>query len=86
MSAGFAQTASVHWSDLGLSGINAKVAYSPHSAANALLQSVADDIANSTTSCLFYSLAFLYETPGPIKDAIIKVTKNNALLRLWRLR
>lgn len=77
--AGFAQTASAKWTDLGLNGIDVKVAFSPHSQANALLQSVADDITNSTTSSLFYSLAFLYQTPGAIKDAIVKVTKNKRL-------
>jgi len=74
--AGFATTGSAEWTDLGLAGINAKVAFSPHSQANTLLQSVADDIEHGTTSCLFYSLAFLYQTRGVIKDAIAKVTKN----------
>ena len=74
--ADFASTASVNWTNLGLNGIDAKAAFSPHSQANALLQSVADDVANSTTSSLFYSLAFLYQTPGAIKNAIAKVTKN----------
>jgi phosphatidylserine/phosphatidylglycerophosphate/cardiolipin synthase-like enzyme len=74
--AGFGATPSVNWASLGLPGIDAKVAFSPHSAAKALLKSVADDIQNSTTSSLFYSLAFLYQTKGVIKDAIIKVTKN----------
>jgi hypothetical protein len=77
--AGFAETASVNWTDLGLNGINAKVAFSPHSKLNALLQSVADDIERRTTSCLFYSLAFLYQTPGVIRNAIAKVTKEKRL-------
>jgi phosphatidylserine/phosphatidylglycerophosphate/cardiolipin synthase-like enzyme len=77
--AGFAETASVNWTDLGLNGINAKVAFSPHSKLNALLQSVADDIERRTTSCLFYSLAFLYQTPGVIRNAIAKVTKEKKL-------
>jgi phosphatidylserine/phosphatidylglycerophosphate/cardiolipin synthase-like enzyme len=76
--AGFAKTASVNWTDFGLNGIDAKVAFSPHSQSNALLQSVADDIEKSTTSSLFYSLAFLYQTPGVIKNAIVKVTKDKA--------
>ena len=66
----FGATGSAKWTDLGLAGINAKVAYSPHSGSNALLQSIADDIRDKTTSCLFYSLAFLYQTPGVIQDAI----------------
>lgn len=77
--AGFGKTASVNWTSLGLSGIDANVAFSPHSKPNALLQAVADDLEHSTTSSLFYSLAFLYQTPGAIKKAIVKVTKNKNL-------
>jgi len=51
--AGFAATASVKWTSLGLAGIDAEAAFSPHSAANALLKSVADDVQDSTTSSLF---------------------------------
>src|SRR5262249_50957642 len=55
--------------DLKLKGIDAKVTYSPHGAKNALLKKIADDI-NKTTSSLFFSLAFLYQTKGPIFNAI----------------
>jgi hypothetical protein len=68
----FGGTPSAQWSDLGLTGINAKVAFSPHTAGNALLKSIADDISE-TTSSLFFSLAFLYQTKGPIRNAIIKI-------------
>ena len=44
---------------------------------NALLKSIADDIGTNTTSSLFYSLAFLYQTSGPVLDAITKVTSDN---------
>ena len=64
-------TASAKWTSLGLGGINAKVAFSPHIAANALLKEVADDIGDNTTSSLFYSLAFLYQMRGPIRTAIV---------------
>ncbi len=76
--AGFAATPSVNWTALGLGGIDAKVAFSPHTPPNALFKPVADDIELGTTSSLFYSLAFLYESPGAIKDAIVKVTKDPA--------
>jgi phosphatidylserine/phosphatidylglycerophosphate/cardiolipin synthase-like enzyme len=72
----FGKTASAKLASLGLSGIDASIAFSPHSASNALLKSVADDVENSTSSSLLYSLAFLYQTPGVIKKAIVKVTKN----------
>jgi phosphatidylserine/phosphatidylglycerophosphate/cardiolipin synthase-like enzyme len=66
------------WQELGLAGIDAKVTFSPHANENALLDSIAEDI-EGTTSSLFYSLAFLFQTPGPIRDAIKKVMKNDAL-------
>ena len=77
--AAFETTASADWTDCGLTGIDAKVAFSPHSAANAKFQSVADDISNNTNSNLFYSLAFLYEAPGPVLDAIKKVTSDDSI-------
>jgi phosphatidylserine/phosphatidylglycerophosphate/cardiolipin synthase-like enzyme len=69
----FGKTASAEWTDLGLKDIDAKVAFSPHARQNALLAKIAADI-EKTTSSLFYSLAFLYQTPGPIQDAIVKVS------------
>ena len=77
--AGFGKTASAKWTDLKLSGIDAQVAFSPHSSQNALLAKIAADIGQKTTSNLFYSLAFLFQTKGPIRDAIEKVSKSNAI-------
>ncbi len=74
----FEDTPVTKWADLGLAGIDARVAFSPHGKSTALLQSVADDLENGTTSSLFYSLAFLYQTPGAILNAILFV--------LWHLR
>lgn len=74
--AGFGATSSAKWHGLGLTGISAKVAFSPHAAGNAVLQSIADDIAGKTTSSLFFSLAFLYQTPGPVLDAIRKIKQD----------
>lgn len=76
---GFDNTASAEWISLGLTGINARVAFSPHAADNAKLAAIADDIGTKTTSNLFYSLAFLYQTPGPILEAIKKVTKDDSI-------
>jgi PLD-like domain len=73
---GFGAKPSADWNDLGLAGLDVKVAFSPHSAANAELAAIADDIKNNTTSSLLYSLAFLYETPGVVRDAIKAVTAN----------
>jgi hypothetical protein len=75
--AAFGTSHSTQLRDLGLKDIDACVAFSPHAASNAMLEKVADDIGNNTSSCLFYSLAFLYETPGVILDAIKRVSKDN---------
>lgn len=72
----FGNTSSAEWSDLGLPKVDAQVAFSPHSSSNALLQTIADDIDQETTSCVFFSLAFLYQTKGAIRDAISKVLKD----------
>ncbi len=76
---GFGRTASAQWKDLELGGIDARVAFSPHASENALLAEIADDMGNHTTSSLFYSLAFLYQTSGPIRDAIKKVTQDQGI-------
>jgi phosphatidylserine/phosphatidylglycerophosphate/cardiolipin synthase-like enzyme len=67
------------WAELNLQGIDARVSFSPHSAQNALLATIAADISDHTTSSLFYSLAFLYQTKGPIRDAVKKITEDNKL-------
>lgn len=72
----FGNTSSAEWTDLMLNGIDAKVAFSPHSPSNAQLESIADDI-NNTQSSLLYSLAFLFQTGGPVFDAINSVTQND---------
>jgi phosphatidylserine/phosphatidylglycerophosphate/cardiolipin synthase-like enzyme len=76
---GFGQTTSAKWTNLKLSGIEARVAFSPHSSQNALLAEIAVDIGQKTTSNLFYSLAFLFQTKGAIRDAIEKVSQNDAI-------
>lgn len=73
---GFDNTSSADWNDLGFTDVDAQVTFSPHSKSNAKLQEIADDIS-STESSLFYSLAFLYETKGAIRDSIEKVTSEN---------
>jgi phosphatidylserine/phosphatidylglycerophosphate/cardiolipin synthase-like enzyme len=74
---GFGGTASAVWADAGIDGVDVQVAFSPHAKDNVLLAKLADDIAENTTSSLFYSLAFLYQTPGKIRDAIKKVSADD---------
>jgi len=64
------------WSELplGVEGLDAQLCFSPHAPDTARLQEIAEDITK-TSSSLLYSLAFLYQTPGPILDAIAGVTK-----------
>lgn len=73
----FAATASAQWQPLGLADIDAQVAFSPHSASNAVLGGIAQDIV-ATRSSLFYSLAFLAQTPGVVKNAITQVTRDSS--------
>jgi phosphatidylserine/phosphatidylglycerophosphate/cardiolipin synthase-like enzyme len=68
--AAFGGTPPAGWIDLKLKGIRAKVSFSPHAPANALLDTIAADVSAGTTSNLFYSLAFLYQTEGALRDAI----------------
>jgi phosphatidylserine/phosphatidylglycerophosphate/cardiolipin synthase-like enzyme len=75
-SARFGATPPATFSDLGLTAIDARVAFSPHAKENALLATIAKDIGTGTGSSLFYSLAFLYQTKGPIRTAIEKVTND----------
>lgn len=75
----FGKTASAgKWADLGIAGVGGKVTFSPHGASNAALQSIADDL-EQTKSCLLYSLAFLAQTKGSIREAITRITKNKKI-------
>lgn len=75
--AGFGKTTSAVWNPLGVSGIDADIGFSPRLQKNAVLDDIAKDIKNNTTSSLFFSLAFLYQTPGAMQNAIKKVKEDN---------
>jgi hypothetical protein len=72
---GFGATASARLGDVALGPIDVQVGFSPYAAVNAQLAKIADDI-RTTKSSLFYSLAFLYQTPGRIRDAIEAMTND----------
>ncbi|CUT10460.1 FIG00985526 hypothetical protein [Bradyrhizobium sp.] len=76
--ASFGATPSADWQDLGLAGIDAKVAFSPHSAANAKLDKIGADLKSATSSVL-YSLAFLAQTGGAVTDAIADLTADSTI-------
>lgn len=71
--ADFAAAPPAGWQTLGLEGIDARVTFSPHASSAGCLDAIAADIAK-TRSSLFYSLAFLYQTPGAVQDAITRLT------------
>lgn len=71
----FNSTKSPTWQPLGLSEIDAKVTFSPHNKNNSVLQSVGKDIDNIESS-LLYSMAFLAQTGGPIREALTRITKS----------
>lgn len=71
--AGFGATPSAIMTPLAIAGIKISVGFSPYAQKNAMLQKIADDIGK-TSSSLFYSLAFLFQTPGAVLEAIKKVT------------
>lgn len=74
----FGALAVAQWHNLGLDNIDAQVTFSPHGQDNAALAGVGSDIA-TTGSSLLFSLAFLYQTNGPIQAAIKQVAANPAV-------
>lgn len=74
----FGQTPSAEWSDLQLSGIDAKVSFSPHSAKNVLLDKIAEDMSHAKSS-VFYSLAFLFSTQGSIRKTVTNLTEDDKI-------
>jgi len=75
----FGKTPSAVWNPIDLPGIDAQIAFSPHLKKNALVPSIASDMAERTTSSLLFSLAFLYMTPGPIKNAVKQLQDENRI-------
>ncbi|VXB36754.1 phospholipase D-like domain-containing protein [Aeromicrobium sp. 9AM] len=73
----FGALPAAQWVDLGFDGIEAEVAFSPHSAGNAQLATIAGDIREGATSSLLYSLAFLAQTKGSIRQAVKVVTEGD---------
>jgi phosphatidylserine/phosphatidylglycerophosphate/cardiolipin synthase-like enzyme len=72
--ADFGATGSAEWTSLGFNNIDAEVSFSPHVSSNALLDSIAEDMKSAESSVLF-SLAFLFQTEGPVREAVKKLAK-----------
>lgn len=77
--AAFAASPPARLTSLGLADVDASIAFSPHVKNTALLSTVATDIRDNTTSSLLYSLAFLYQTKGQVRNAIAHVAANDDL-------
>ncbi len=77
----YAKTVSSGWQDLQLPGIDASITFSPRTAKNSVVPALATDILR-TKSSLFYSLAFLYQTPGKVREALEKMQKANKVFSL----
>jgi phosphatidylserine/phosphatidylglycerophosphate/cardiolipin synthase-like enzyme len=70
---------SAGWRDLGVTGLDAKVGFSPHTEKNGLLAFVGKDIGKAKSSVLF-SLAFLGQTTkGPIGPALGRAIKSRTV-------
>jgi phosphatidylserine/phosphatidylglycerophosphate/cardiolipin synthase-like enzyme len=71
--------ASGGWFNLGITGLDAKVGFSPHAGKNGLLASVGKDIGKARSSILF-SLAFLGQMKkGPIGPALGRAIKSKTV-------
>ena len=76
--AAFGASPSATWQNLRLPGVDGRVCFSPHAPANAVLAKIGQDIEGATSNILF-SLAFLYQTSGPILEAVKKQTVRDDL-------
>lgn len=74
----FASADSGEWQDLSLTGVDAKICFSPHSDQTSKLAEIADDMMLAESS-IFYSLAFLSITGGPVRNAVTQLTDNSEL-------
>ena len=57
------------WAKLNYASIDARVSFSPHAKNTERLDAIAKDVEMAASSVL-YSLAFLWQTPGKIRDAL----------------
>jgi phosphatidylserine/phosphatidylglycerophosphate/cardiolipin synthase-like enzyme len=66
---GFTSSTSTDWANLDYPSVDASICFSPHAAGSARLDAIATDVKSADTS-VFYSLAFLWQTPGKVRDAL----------------
>ncbi len=66
----FGESASASQAVIELASLKPLVAFSPHSGNNTQLELVANDMRTGTSSSLLFSLAFIYQTGGAVRDAV----------------
>ena len=71
----FGKSASADWQPLQVDGLDGKVSMCPHAANHSTQQAISEDIGQ-TQSTLFFSLAFLYQTPGNVTQAVEAAINN----------
>ncbi|MFN8028240.1 MAG: phospholipase D-like domain-containing protein [Acidimicrobiia bacterium] len=79
--AGFRASDAAQWHALDLGGLDVKATFSPHSggaSGNSVLASIAADMRTAKSSVL-YSLAFLYQTTGVVRDAVTDLTEDDGV-------
>lgn len=69
----FAASAAARWRPLQVDGLDAEIAMSPHATAHSTQKGIADDM-DSAKGSIFYSLAFLNQTGGDVRDAVARAT------------
>jgi hypothetical protein len=63
---------------IDIEGIDVQVGFAPFASKNSMLEKIAEDIETAESS-VFYSLAFLAQTKGVIRDALEKVTNDEKI-------
>jgi phosphatidylserine/phosphatidylglycerophosphate/cardiolipin synthase-like enzyme len=63
---------------LEIDGLDAQVTFSPHGSATAQLDAIGQDIGKATSSVL-YSLAFLAQTSGAVRNALKRATNDDKI-------
>ena len=73
----FSKSPSALWQRIEMDDVDIQVSFSPHNKSNAILKTIADDIATAKSS-VFYSLAFLnlFGVNNIVKKSIKKVTQS----------
>lgn len=74
----FKASIGAQWRPIPIPGVDGQISMSPHSASHAAKEAIAADIGTAQSS-VFYSLAFLYQTPGVILDALAAATNDPAV-------